>query len=70
MREVNIGPASDFSDPGRRIIESDGVEVGVFRLDDAFFAYPRNPSQRILAKGIESRQRSPPTTSSSAGDAS
>jgi nitrite reductase/ring-hydroxylating ferredoxin subunit len=39
MREVNIGRASDFSDPGRRIIESDGVEVGVFRLGDAFFAY-------------------------------
>lgn len=39
MRELNIGPASEFADPGRKIIESDGVEVGVFKLDGAFYAY-------------------------------
>lgn len=39
MRDVNIGPASEFSDPGRRIIESEGMEVGVFRLGQEFFAY-------------------------------
>jgi nitrite reductase/ring-hydroxylating ferredoxin subunit len=39
MREVNIGPASDFADPGRKIIESDGTEVGVFKLGGDFFAY-------------------------------
>jgi nitrite reductase/ring-hydroxylating ferredoxin subunit len=39
MRDVNIGPASEFSDPGRRIIESEGMEIGVFRLGDEFFAY-------------------------------
>jgi nitrite reductase/ring-hydroxylating ferredoxin subunit len=39
MSEVNIGPASEFGDPGRKVIESDGVEVGVFRLGNEFFAY-------------------------------
>lgn len=39
MRELNIGPASEFADPGRKIIASEGVEVGVFKLDGAFLAY-------------------------------
>ena len=39
MREVNIGPAADFADPGRKIIGFEGFEVGVFRLDGEFFAY-------------------------------
>jgi len=39
MREVNVGPASEFSDPGRKVIDCDGIEVGVFRLGDEFFAY-------------------------------
>ena len=39
MREVNIGAAADFADPGRKIIGFDGFEVGVFRLDGEFFAY-------------------------------
>src|SRR3954468_8258771 len=39
MREVNVGPASSFSDPGRKLIESGGVEVGVFKLGGEFFAY-------------------------------
>ena len=39
MREVNIGAAADFADPGRKIIGFEGFEVGVFRLDGEFFAY-------------------------------
>jgi nitrite reductase (NADH) small subunit len=39
MREVNVGPASSFGDPGRKMIESGGVEVGVFKLGGEFFAY-------------------------------
>ncbi|MBI3433842.1 MAG: Rieske 2Fe-2S domain-containing protein [Proteobacteria bacterium] len=39
MQELNIGPAADFTDPGRRIVECDGIEVGVFKLDGAFYAY-------------------------------
>jgi nitrite reductase (NADH) small subunit len=39
MREVNIGSASDFADPGRKIIGFEGFEVGVFKLDGEFFAY-------------------------------
>jgi len=39
MREVNVGLASEFADPGRKIIALDHVEVAVFRLDGEFFAY-------------------------------
>jgi nitrite reductase/ring-hydroxylating ferredoxin subunit len=39
MREINIGTVHSFGDPGRRVIDSDGVEVGVFKLGGEFFAY-------------------------------
>ena len=39
MREVNIGPASEFADPGRKVIDVGGLEVGVFKLGGEFFAY-------------------------------
>ena len=39
MREVNIGPAADFADPGRKVIDADGLEVGVFKLGGDLFAY-------------------------------
>ena len=39
MPEVNIGPASDFADPGRKIIGFPRFEVGVFKLDGEFYAY-------------------------------
>jgi len=39
MREINLGPASAFEDPGRKLIESGGVEVGVFKLGGEFYAY-------------------------------
>jgi len=39
MRDVNVGAAVDFANPGRKVIEFEGIEVGVFRLGDDFFAY-------------------------------
>jgi nitrite reductase (NADH) small subunit len=39
MREVNIGPASEIADPGRKIIGFENFEVAVFKLGGEFFAY-------------------------------
>ena len=39
MREVNIGSASEFADPGRKVIAFERFEIGVFKLDGEFFAY-------------------------------
>jgi nitrite reductase/ring-hydroxylating ferredoxin subunit len=39
MIEVVIGKAADFPDPGRKVIEVDGIAVGVFRKDGKFTAW-------------------------------
>ena len=39
MREVNIGSASEFADPGRKVIAFERFEVAIFKLDGEFFAY-------------------------------
>jgi nitrite reductase (NADH) small subunit len=39
MREIAIGKVAAFPDPGRRIVEVDGVAVGVFCRDGTFTAY-------------------------------
>jgi nitrite reductase (NADH) small subunit len=39
MREVNIGPTSEFGDPGRKIVAFENFEVGVFKLGGEFYAY-------------------------------
>src|SRR5262245_15818846 len=39
MRDFVIGPATAFADPGRKVIEVDGVEVGIFCLNGKFAAY-------------------------------
>jgi nitrite reductase/ring-hydroxylating ferredoxin subunit len=39
MRQVAIGRASAFPDPGRRVVEIDGVEIGVFCRQGAFTAF-------------------------------
>jgi nitrite reductase/ring-hydroxylating ferredoxin subunit len=39
MREVKLGSVSAFSDPGRKVIEIDGVEIGVFHIKGQFTAY-------------------------------
>jgi len=39
MREIAIGKVAAFPDPGRKVVEVDGVAVGVFRHNGAFVAY-------------------------------
>lgn len=39
MAEVNIGSVADFSDPGRKVFEIDGFEIGVFHVRGEFSAY-------------------------------
>ncbi len=39
MREIDLGPAAAFADPGRKVVEVDGVEVGVFQVKGRFTAY-------------------------------
>src|ERR1041385_221092 len=39
MREVNVGPASDFKDPGRKLIGFERFEVAVFKIGGEFHAY-------------------------------
>ena len=39
--EINVGPTSAFRDPGRKLIEFSGIEVGVFKLGGEFFAYEK-----------------------------
>src|SRR3954453_9161662 len=39
MREVNIGPASEITDPGRKLIGFDNFEVAVFKVGGEFYAY-------------------------------
>jgi nitrite reductase (NADH) small subunit len=39
MAEINVGSIHSFTDPGRKLIESNGFEFGVFKLGDEFFAY-------------------------------
>jgi nitrite reductase/ring-hydroxylating ferredoxin subunit len=39
MSEVSVGKVSAFSDPGRKVVEVGGVEIGVFHLGSAFYAY-------------------------------
>jgi len=39
MRAVVIGKASSFPDPGRKVVEFDGTEVGVFCVNGKFTAF-------------------------------
>jgi nitrite reductase (NADH) small subunit len=39
MPDVRVAEASAFADPGRKVVVVGGIEVGVFRLGDEFFAY-------------------------------
>jgi len=39
MTEVSVGKASTFADPGRKVVEVNGVEIGVFQLGSTFYAY-------------------------------
>jgi len=37
--DIVVGAVSDFADPGRKIVDVAGVEVAVFQLGGAFYAY-------------------------------
>ena len=39
MRRVNIGSASEFGDPGRKVVAFERFEVAIFKLEGEFFAY-------------------------------
>jgi nitrite reductase/ring-hydroxylating ferredoxin subunit len=37
--DVTVGEVAAFADPGRKVVDVEGVEIGVFRLGGAFYAY-------------------------------
>ena len=39
MKDVTIGKASEFPNPGRKVVDVEGVEVGVFRQNGKFTAF-------------------------------
>lgn len=39
MTEVCVGRSDEFSDPGRKVVEVDGIEIGVFHFKGAFTAF-------------------------------
>lgn len=39
MTEVFVGHVQDFSDPGRKVIEAGGIEIGVFKFAGRFTAF-------------------------------
>lgn len=39
MRDVNIGAASEFGDPDRKLLGFDRFEVAVFKVGGEFYAY-------------------------------
>ena len=39
MRMVSVGRVEDFEVRGKKVLSVDGIEVGVFRLDDGFYAW-------------------------------
>jgi nitrite reductase/ring-hydroxylating ferredoxin subunit len=39
MTDVRVSELAAFENPGRKVVEVAGMEVGVFRLGDEFFAY-------------------------------
>jgi nitrite reductase/ring-hydroxylating ferredoxin subunit len=39
VKEILVGREADIENGGRKVIAADGVEIGVFRLDDMFYAW-------------------------------
>src|SRR5215470_14777036 len=39
MTEVSVGRAEGFADPGRKVVEIGGIEIGVFKFQGVFTAY-------------------------------
>ena len=42
MQEVFVAGIDEIADGERRVIESDALEIGVFRLGDEYFAWESN----------------------------
>ena len=42
MRTVRICREDELEDQGKTVVEIDGLQIGVFRLGDDFYAY-KNP---------------------------
>ena len=62
MKEIFVAPETDIADGARKIIVADGLEIGIFRVDGAFYAWRNHcPHQggpvcqgRVM-KGVEER---------------
>ncbi|MBV8629968.1 MAG: Rieske (2Fe-2S) protein [Silvibacterium sp.] len=39
MTDVVVGKVSEFGDPGRKVVDVRGKEIGIFQLDKTFYAY-------------------------------
>jgi nitrite reductase/ring-hydroxylating ferredoxin subunit len=39
MPDIRVTDVASFDDPGRKVVDVAGFEIGIFRLGDAFFAY-------------------------------
>jgi nitrite reductase/ring-hydroxylating ferredoxin subunit len=39
VKEIFVGREAEIENGGRKVIAAEGVEIGVFRLDDAFYAW-------------------------------
>ena len=39
MTEVSVGRAESFADPGRKVVEIGGIEIGVFKFQGDFTAF-------------------------------
>ena len=39
MAEIFVGNESEFEEGGRRVIDVNGLEIGVFRVKGSFYAY-------------------------------
>ena len=46
MSELFAGREQDFEEQDRRIIVQDGLEIGVFRINGAFYAYQNQCAHR------------------------
>lgn len=62
MREIFVAAEAEFADNARKVVVTEGGEIGIFRIDGAFYAW-RNTCphqggpvcQGRLMKGVEER---------------
>ncbi len=46
MSELFVGQEKDFEELDRRIVTQNGLEIGVFRVNGAFYAYQNQCAHR------------------------